>query len=568
MKFTSSCVKVLLSISLFSAFISCQSITSVKNNSNESATSSPTTLVFKVSNEPTSFQWIRSISPDLNSSVRSQPSHAKLSSSSDGSSLYALTNSAILKTNASGEEEWIQGYWNGHEITYDQFLDGIEFDFLRVTPEGNIVVAGCATSNELSKPDAWQPTILSTQPMGGYVAYDGFVACYSPKGTLLWSTYLGGSGHDGITYLSVRSDGIYVLGGSQSPDFYARLSPKKDIVEESLSYAERIRFYFQYIMKFSFTGEMEWAEITSFGLEEIQDTPTGFLILQTTEKTTLPIVQNTAASYSQSYNSSEDTNKSETADYYITSIDFKGNVIWSTYLGGVGDEFVGTPLESPKHNVPKLLMGEKTFCVIGETTSLDYPLLNPLQDRVYTGEKPLSKVWLHTGRPPGCPVITCFSFTGEMLWSTYFGGPPLELTDACMENGKVYISGKVNEPIIPIVSSTVFDNYHQDSDGLLAQIDSDGTLLWSTYFGGDNWDTIDTLTVENGTIYFSGSTRSTIFQSEKENSKSDNMQDQESDEYFSALFVASVKPNSLNCTVRTVEVKSETFFNDPDSLLT
>jgi hypothetical protein len=92
-------------------------------------------------------------------------------------------------------------------------------------------------------------------------------------------------------------------------------------------------------------------------------------------------------------------------------------------------------------------------------------------------------------------------------------------------------------------------------------------MLWSTYFGGDNWDSIDALTIENDTIYFSGTTGSTVFQSEHESSKSDSLE-HELDESFFALYVASIQPNSPNCIVRAYEVKSEAFLKDPDSPLT
>jgi hypothetical protein len=58
-----------------------------------------------------SFQWIRSISPDLDIIIRAQTGNATLYSSED-SSLYALTKSSVLKTNELGDKEWSLGYWS------------------------------------------------------------------------------------------------------------------------------------------------------------------------------------------------------------------------------------------------------------------------------------------------------------------------------------------------------------------------------------------------------------------------------------------------------------------------
>jgi hypothetical protein len=511
----------------------------------------------------TSFQWIRSISPDLDMYVRAQPENATLYTPNQ-SSLYALTNSALLKTNELGDKDWSVGYWRDHEVLRDGFLDGIRFEHLQFTPEGNVVLAGVANSNELSSPTSWQPEVLSTSGRGKYVSFDGFLACYSPQGERLWSTYIGGSNYEGIHSLSVLNDGIYLFGWSDSPDLFDRLNSDIDRSKKLL------------LMKFSFSGEMLWAktylppysdEEGHIYIQEIQHTDAGFVVLCCANNATLPLVRMNKNTFQQNFQ--EENYKGPhcrpTDDYYILYIDLEGTVSWSTYLGGSSDEYTGTGTESPKHNTPKIIIGETAFCIVGETTSLDYPLKNPLQDRVYSGEKPLSEVWLHTGRPPGCPVITCFSFSGEMLWSTYFGGPPLELTDACMKNGQVYLSGIIQEPVLPMVSSEmIFDGYHKEADGILAQIDSNGKLLWSTYFGGDNWDSIDALTIENDTIYFSGTTGSICFRSEPEKSSANEVPD----EYYFAMYVASVIPNSLDCNVQLYEVQNETFLKDPDALLT
>jgi hypothetical protein len=526
----------------------------------------------------TSFQWIRSIGPDLDMNLRSQPSHAQLFSTADHSSQYVLTNSTILKINELGEKEWSVSFWEKHEISGDGFLDGIQFDFLQITPEGNIVVAGSATSNELSSPDAWQPTIQSTQSMGAYVAYDGFLASYSPKGDLLWSTYLGGSGHDGVIQLSVRSDGIYVLGSSQSPDFYTRVLSQYDVPADAWDKAGQHQFYFYYIMKFSFDGQCEWTERfqkpstnDSFRfthMKAIQDTPTGFIFLCTSNETSLPVVKQASTSYSQYYSGRNTSEKTTLHDSYLFSIDLQGNMLWSTYLGGSGDEFVGTPSESPKHNVPSLIMGESSFCVIGESTSTDYPLLHPLQDTVQAGNKTLDE-WWSGPRPQGCPVITCFSYTGELLWSTYLGGPFLTLTDALMDKESVFITGNTTEPIFPIHSNSSDDNtFHGSTDGVILQIDPKGNLVWSTYFGEDKKDTVDAISIHEDILYFTGSSDSSCFQTplqKVETSKETVFREGPFYSGIATMYVASLDIHTKRKSIAVFETLQPLYTPDPSN---
>ncbi|MBZ5606184.1 MAG: SBBP repeat-containing protein, partial [Acidobacteriia bacterium] len=83
---------------------------------------------------------------------------------------------------------------------------------------GNVYIAGSTTSTDLS-------TVSTVQPnFGGLTANiftgDGFIAKFSPSGTLLYLTYLGGSRDDGISAIAVDSAGnAYLTGGTTSTDF-------------------------------------------------------------------------------------------------------------------------------------------------------------------------------------------------------------------------------------------------------------------------------------------------------------------------------------------------------------
>ncbi|MCZ4409893.1 T9SS type A sorting domain-containing protein [Cryomorphaceae bacterium 1068] len=78
-----------------------------------------------------------------------------------------------------------------------------------------------------------------------------------------------------------------------------------------------------------------------------------------------------------------------------------------------------------------------------------------------------------------------FSDDGQFAWSNYFGGPQDDLFETmCSANGKIIISGTTLSD-----EGIVFGDAHQieragEEDLFLAAFNPDGTLEWSTYFGG------------------------------------------------------------------------------------
>jgi len=88
---------------------------------------------------------------------------------------------------------------------------------------GNTYVAGLTYSPDLHvTPGAFQPIIGGNYTLSNpnSIRSDAFVAKFSPAGTLLWATFLGGSGDDYATRVAVDSSGsVVVTGWTRSLDF-------------------------------------------------------------------------------------------------------------------------------------------------------------------------------------------------------------------------------------------------------------------------------------------------------------------------------------------------------------
>jgi hypothetical protein len=100
-----------------------------------------------------------------------------------------------------------------------------------------------------------------------------------------------------------------------------------------------------------------------------------------------------------------------------------------------------------------------------------------------------------------------FDSTGELLWNTFLGGTGDDVgsTVKIDENGFLYVSG---------YSDSTWGNpiniYQPGTDGFLAKLDLDGTLLWNTFLGGRTGrDLVPDMEIGvDGNLYLAGSSES------------------------------------------------------------
>ena len=103
----------------------------------------------------------------------------------------------------------------GSAVVYSTYLGGNDVDVayaIAVDSSGNAYIAGQTNSTNFPLANAIQRSFG--------IFYDGFVAKISAAGnTLLFSTYLGGSGSDQASGIAVDSTGVYVAGRTDSANF-------------------------------------------------------------------------------------------------------------------------------------------------------------------------------------------------------------------------------------------------------------------------------------------------------------------------------------------------------------
>ncbi|RMF61846.1 MAG: hypothetical protein D6743_12995, partial [Calditrichaeota bacterium] len=220
-------------------------------------------------------------------------------------------------------------------------------------------------------------------------------------------------------------------------------------------------------------------------------------------------------------------------DFFVARVDTStGTPVYSTYLGGSGDEFVVSGL---------VLDSADNAYVIGETKSTDFPTLNPFQ----TASGGLRDV-----------VVAKFAPDGTLLFATYLGGDGDDNSGgiALDSGGNIWLCGTTRSANFPTTANALQDTSAGDRDVFLTKLSADGsTLLYSTYLGGLSADNGSALMVDaQGVIFVAGGTRSDDFAGQTLMS--------------SAAFVAKLSDDGQNVSLDTVVVADGSEFDSASSL--
>jgi hypothetical protein len=186
-----------------------------------------------------------------------------------------------------------------------------------------------------------------------------------------------------------------------------------------------------------------------------------------------------------------------TADAFVTKFSSSGfGVFYSTYLGGNGgsgfDAGLGIAVDA-----------SGAAYVTGQTTSTNFPVFNPIQGG-FGG-----------GFPDGDAFVTKINPAGTaFVYSTYLGGGDNDVAvDIALDaNNNAYVTGSTGSGNFPLLNP--FQNlYGGNGDAFLTRINAPGTaLVFSTYLGGTQNDTGTDVAVDSSAhAHVSGTTVSTNF---------------------------------------------------------
>jgi hypothetical protein len=292
---------------------------------------------------------------------------------------------------------------------------------------------------------------------------DAFVAKFSSGGSLLWSTFLGGSSYDYGYGIAVGDDGsCYVIGETYSPDLPVSITAYDKLFNGSSD---------AFIAKYSSDGStLSWCTYLGGNNDErgydiaLGNLDSCFVVGETTSDD-FPVIN----AYDNTFGDSQDV--------FLAEFSSAGILQWSSYMGGnQSDSGRGIALSSDNNY----------FYVTGFTYSNDFPIVNAHNDTKGAYDDAFVAKFMTTGPPP------------TLLWSTYLGGNDYEsgLKIALDSDNSCYVTGHTHSDNFEMLNA--FDATQNGStDGFVAKFNGTGSLSWSTYLGGTNAEQGKDVAVDN-----------------------------------------------------------------------
>ena len=351
-----------------------------------------------------------------------------------------------------------------------------------VNPAGDLVLSTAEGEVRLAKPTVYQEVhgerrdvaggyeLLGATQVGLKVSeYDHRLPLVIDP-TIVYSTYLGGSGNQGDVAFGIAVDatGAYVTGQAQSPDFPLQ-NPEQGAPGgpgATNAFITKFAPSGTSLIYSTFIGGSGFDQAHAIAIDGAGEAYiTGNTSSPDFPKTTGPGLNGT-------YNA------------FVTKLSASGNaLVFSLYLGGNSFDFgQGIAVDS----------GGNAF-VVGQTSSTTFPVTTGTFQQMLTGSENA--------------FVSKFSSTGTLTWSTYLGGEDFDQATAVAlaldpTSGlpNVYVTGSTSSARFP-TQNPIQANIGADGaeNAFITELNFSGTaLVYSTYLGGMFDDLGSAITVDSG----------------------------------------------------------------------
>jgi len=375
-----------------------------------------------------------------------------------------------------------EGYICELALDYSTYLGGGGSDYayaIAVDTDGSAYITGKTTSDDF-------PTAGSPPFQDSFISStnDVFVTKFSTSGTtLVFSTYLGGSGNDIAHGIDVDdTEYVYVVGETDSVDF-----PTDNPYQAAFSGGMDSDTFITVL--YSDGNTLCFSTYFGGNNEDIgngisHDSNYNVYVVGETSSTDFP----TENPYQPSHGGSTD-------DAFMAKLDCDGSdLLYSTYLGGSGNEW-GQAID---------VDATDSAYLTGRTYSDNFPTLNAYQ----------------TSRENGMDIfVTKFVTSGTTLsYSSFLGGGNADygISIAVDSGNSAYVAGyTASTDISPFPLQNAYQSSYGGGslDNCLSKLSSTGSaLIYSTYLGGVGTDREGCVALDaSDCAYLSGYTNSSDF---------------------------------------------------------
>lgn len=377
-----------------------------------------------------------------------------------------------------GEYDINRSLWIDPAVNYTTYLGGADADSIAgvaLDNAGNAYFVGTTSSNDFPiVTGAYQPALAGSS--------DVFITKIAPDGaSLVYSTYLGGTGTDqGLAIAIDVSGAAYVTGSTSSTNFptenayQGAIAGAQDAFVSKLAQDGASLSYSTYL-----GGTAGTTTGTGIGVNVFGQT----LVAGMTSATNFPTI---GGGLSPTYNGG-------TSDGFVSLFSGSGSsLLVSTFLGG-----------SQFDSINSLALDRSDFVyVVGRTESNDFP--------VTAGAFQTTLAGTSNGF-----VTKLEGDLSALVYSTYLGGTGIDEAESIRIDDSfnaciVGYSESTNFPVTPGAFQTAFGGVR---DAFVTKLASDGrSLIFSTYLGGTGSDTGNAVAVDSsGHVFAAGVTNSVDF---------------------------------------------------------
>jgi uncharacterized repeat protein (TIGR01451 family) len=386
---------------------------------------------------------------------------------------------------------------SGSNLLYTTYLSGSadeEATGLAVDKSGNVYVAGNTHSIDFPTRNAFQSKCATANPAG--TCSNAFLTKISPSGdSIVFSTYLGGSGTESARGLVVDAKGsAYLAGVTSSSDFPVTAGAAQAKCGGACQQSA-------FVAKFSQSGDkLVYATYVGGSASDdaadlaVDSTGNAYLAGHTTSPDFplgTPYRKSCAADPASS-------TKACIATAFVTKIAPDGSSFaYSTYLGGsLGSKATAIAIDP-----------QGSAYITGSTQSPDFPVAKAFQKSCGLD--------VASGKCSIDAFLTKLTPTGKALvYSTYLGGAGRDEASGIAVDpaGNVHIVGRTESPDFP-TAKPLQAQLKGSSDAFAARFNPAGSALtFSTYHGGTATESGNSIALDaKGNLYLAGETTSTDF---------------------------------------------------------
>lgn len=434
------------------------------------------------------------------------------------SSLSGLLDAYIVSFTSNGTRRWAT-YMGGTNHDYCNGLDA--------SSEGFLVVAGTTTSTDFPvTPGAFQSSLRGS--------YDAIIARFDTAGTLVWSTYFGGSYLDWGGPIALDRYGHIALGGST-------LGGSVNDFPVTFGTFQSPNTYDMWVARFDTNGNRNWATYVGGGAQDwgggVDVDSSGRIVISgTTYSSNFPTTSGTIQP-------SWSPGAGDTYQAALALFDSSGTLVWGTYFGGSSYDWMNNAVFDARGYI---YSG-------GGTYSPDLPTsASSIQQNLNSGS--IYDLYLLRLKP-----------NGTLSWCTYYGGTGWEYPSAMSiaPNGHLYATGYTASADLLRSGNSYQATIGGLYDAFTLEVDSLGRLIWDSYLGSSQYDYGTGITGDgSGSVYVSGYTNGTNFPVRNAFQPSLNQNSGSPSQYWDAFI-----SRFCNTLYPVVSAEGPTSFCDGDSVV-